>query len=50
MANKRFVKKIQQSAEFQSWPDNYHEIHNDTDHLLVFDYIHEWLKKLKNNS
>jgi alpha-beta hydrolase superfamily lysophospholipase len=45
-ATKRFVAKLELFATFKSWPDNYHEIHNDVDYLLVFDYIDDWLKHL----
>lgn len=49
-ATKKFVKKLKLFATFKPWPENYHEIHNDVDYLLVFDYILEWLKNIKKSN
>lgn len=46
-ATRRFAEKLKLFATFKSWPDNYHEIHNDVDSPLVFDYIIEWLNNIK---
>lgn len=46
-ATKRFAAKLELFGTFKSWPENYHEIHNDVDYVFVFDYIHDWLKNLK---
>lgn len=46
-STRKFAEKLRLFGTYKLWPENYHEIHNDVDYLLVFDYILEWLKNIK---
>lgn len=45
-ASKAFSEKAEGNVTFKPWPGMYHEIHNETDKLLVFDYTLDWIKKI----
>lgn len=45
-ASKAFSEKAEENITFKPWPGMYHEIHNETDKQLVFDYTLDWVKKI----
>jgi len=45
-ASKAFSGKAEGNVTFKPWPGMYHEIHNETDKQLVFDYTLDWIKKI----
>jgi alpha-beta hydrolase superfamily lysophospholipase len=43
-ASKDFAGRVRGSVTHREWPELYHEIHNEKNHLEVFDYTWAWLE------
>lgn len=44
-ASQQFSESVDNTT-FKSWPGMYHEIHNETSKIQVFDYTYQWMKQL----
>ena len=43
-ASKELAQRLQGDVEYKSWPQLYHEIHNEPEKEAVFQHIHAWIK------
>lgn len=46
-ASEEYVMNTSDRTHLKLWEDAYHELHNDTEHQEVFEYIIKWLKEIK---
>lgn len=42
-----FAKQITGQVEYKEWKDLYHEIHNEANPTMIFDYTYNWMEKIE---